>query len=70
MTVFIVALELASRIEIDAEADNEEDAIQRAFAHFDANFQYYTTEIQHGEWDAEVVDEYSGGKEEEHAATD
>jgi ribosomal protein L11 methylase PrmA len=59
---YIVALELVSRIEVEVEADNDEDAIQVAFTNFDANFQDYTTEIQHGEWDAEVVD---GPEEEE-----
>lgn len=53
---YIVALELVSRIDIDVEADDDEDAIQKAFEHFDGHFEDYSTEIKHGEWDAEVVE--------------
>lgn len=52
---YIVALELLSRVDVEVEADNEEDAIQKAFTHFDLNFECYSTTIRLGEWDAEIV---------------
>lgn len=59
---YIVALELVSRVDIDVEADSEEDAIQKAFVKFDSNFELdYATEVKLGEWEAEIVE---GPKEE------
>jgi hypothetical protein len=53
---YIVALELVSRVDIDVEANDEEDAIQKAFEHFDLNFESYSIAIRTGEWEAEVVE--------------
>jgi hypothetical protein len=54
---YIVALELVSRVDIDVEADSEEDAIQKAFVKFDSNFEFdYATEVKLGEWEAEIVE--------------
>lgn len=71
--VYIVAMELVSRIDIDVEADSEDEAVDKAHDKLTEKFDSYRTQIKYGVWEAEVVQEYADedGKEEaHHAATD
>jgi hypothetical protein len=70
--VYIVAMELVSRIDIDVEADSEDEAIDKAHDKLTEKFDSYRDQIKYGVWETEVVAEYSDddGKEEADAATD
>jgi hypothetical protein len=70
--VYIVAMELASRIDVDVEADSEDEAIDKAHDKLTEQFDAYRSQIKYGVWEAEVVQEYADedSKEEADAATD
>lgn len=52
---YIVALELVTRLDIQVDADNEDDAENRALDYFETHFEEYTVDIKYGQWDTEVV---------------
>ena len=52
---YIVALELATRLDIQVNADNEDDAEEQALNYFTEHFDEYIVDIKCGQWDGEVV---------------